>query len=348
LLLLGRAAEAVTGAQAAATAEAGNPQHQFLLGQAQIAAGNFAEAHAAFTRAQELCPEFAAEITPERERGWATAFQAGLTALQANDTATAVARWEAANTLFPARPDAHYNLGVVYAGRGDLARASQAYRQALQIASQPTTDTAEVAGRAETRQNAMAGLLSIGAQQFSANQFQPAAETFRHLTTVDPNNRDAWYNYGLALYKMERWDELVPVAQRLVQIDPLNENARVILFNAYKSPSEAARAARNTARQRELEGQALRVYEELTNLPVYVDQVRFQTPEGGTGALTGQVMGNRANAGTPVNLTFTFYGPTGTMGTQSVTVQAPAKGQAAPFRVPLPAGTVTSFSYTYR
>jgi tetratricopeptide (TPR) repeat protein len=349
VLLLGRAAEAVTGAQAAVTAEEGNPQHHFLLAQAQVAAGDFAAADRAFDRAQELCPEFAGEIAQDRERGWATAFQQGLEAFQGGDTATAVARWEAANMIFERRPDAHYNLGVVYAQRGDLARASQSYRQALDVLGRMPADTSaqEMTSRAETRQNTLAGLLGIGAQQFAQNQFQPAAQTFQHLTTVDPTNRDAWYNYALALYKLERWNDLVPVAQRLVQIDPLNENARVILFNAYKSPSEAARAAKNTAEQRRLENLALKEYEALTNVPVYVDEVRFEG-ESPNAALTGKVMGNKANAGTPVNLTFTFYGPAGTMGTQSVTVQAPAKGQSAPFRVQLPAGVVTSFSYAFR
>jgi tetratricopeptide (TPR) repeat protein len=349
-LLLGRTQEAVTGAQAAVAADAQNPQHQFLLAQAQVAAGDFAAADAAFDRTVELCPAFAAEVDPERERAWATAFQQGLQALQANDTTTAVARWEAANQVFEGRPDAYYNLGVVYAQRGDATRAVDAYRQALTVLERMPADTAaaETQARAETRQNVLSGLLAVGARQFQEEQYAPASETFRFLTGIDPNNRDAWYNYALALYKLERWNDLVPVAQKLMAADPLNENARVILFNAYKSPSEAAKAAGNTARQRELENQAIKIYEELTNLPVYVDEIRFETAEGGAPALTGKVVGNKANAGTPVNLTFTFYGPDGTVGTQSATVSAPAKGQSTTLRVPLPAGTVTSFSYTYR
>jgi len=350
LLLLGRATDAVTGAQAAVAAEPNNPQHQFLLAQAQVAAGNLTEANTAFGRAVELCPGFAAEVGPERERAWATAFQAGLEAFQSNDTATAVARWTAANQVFQGRPDAYYNLGVVYAQQGDVARASQNYREALTVLGRMPADTStvEMQSRVETRQNVLAGLLAIGARQFQQEQYAPASETFRHLTSVDPNNRDAWYNYALALYKMERWNDLIPIAQRLIQIDPLNENARVILFNAYKSPAEAARTAKNTAEQRRLENQALAVYKDLTELPVYVDEIRFEG-EGANAALTGKVVGNTARPGTAINLTFTFHGPQGAAGTQSVTVQAPAKGESAAFRVPMPAGqAVSSFSYTFR
>jgi tetratricopeptide (TPR) repeat protein len=351
-LLLNRSAEAFTAAQAAAAAEPGNPQNQFLLGQAAVATGNFEVADSAWDRAAQLCSAFEAEINPERERGWATAFQAGLEAYQNNDTATAMASWQRANALYANRPDAHYNLGVVYSQRGDLARATQAYRETLTILDRMPADTSatsatEMATRAETRQNALAGLLSVGARQFQAEQYGPAIEVFRQLTTIDRNNRDAWYNYALALYKQERWADLAPIAQRVVQIDPLNENARIILFNAYKGQAEAA--GQNTAGQREMQNRALRVLEEVEALPVHVDEIRFESPEGGQPTLNGKVIGNKANAGTQVTLNFTFYGPTGQVGTQSTTVAAPAKGQSANFTVPLPAGqTVTSFSYTHR
>lgn len=348
-LLLGRSAEAYTAAQAAAAAEPGNPQNQFLLGQTAVATGNYEVADSAWDRAAQLCSAFEAEINPERERGWATAFQAGLEAYQANDTATAMASWQRANTLWANRPDAHYNLGVVYSQRGDMTRATQAYRETLTILDRMPADTSatEMATRAETRQNALAGLLSVGARQFQAEQYGPAIEVFRQLTTIDQNNRDAWYNYALALYKQERWADLAPIAQRVVQIDPLNENARIILFNAYKGQAEAA--GQNTAGQRDMQNRALKVLEEVEALPVHVDEIRFESPEGGQPTLNGKVIGNKANAGTQVTLNFTFYGPTGQVGTQSTTVAAPAKGQSANFTVPLPAGqTVTSFSYTFR
>ena len=137
------------------------------------------------------------------------------------------------------------------------------------------------------------------------------------------------------MYKMQRWTDLIPVAQRVATIDPLNQNAQIILFNAFKE-----------SKQNE---QALKVLTNVDALPVYVDEVRIETPESGPGRLTGKVTGNKAAAGAPVNLTFTFWGPSGNVGTQSVTVNAPAKGASANFQVPLPQGaTVSSFSYTYR
>lgn len=343
--VLGRTEEALTQAQAAVAAGPENPQHYYLLGQVQIAAGNFAEAEAAFERAVGICPAFAAEVEPELQRGWKVAFDRGLEAYEAGDTAAAVALWEAANLLYTGVPDAYYNLGVVYIQRGELQRGVEAYREALNILERMPADTvaAEIQARAETRQNVMAGLLSAGAQLFQQEQFQDAAELFDFLTGVNPNNRDAWYNYALALFKLQRWDDLVPVAQRLVELDPLNENARIILFNAYKGLAEAAEGPR----EEELRNQALRTLEEIESLPVYVEDVRFEAPAEGAPTVTGQVVGNAATAGQQVALNFTFYGPDGVAGTETVTVAAPAKGEAAAFQAPLPAGIITSYSYGY-
>lgn len=343
--VLGRTEEALTQAQAAVAADPANPQHYYLLGQIHTTAGNFAEADAAFERAVELCPAFAAEVEPERQRAWKVAFDRGLEAYEAGDTATAVALWEAANLLYTGVPDAYYNLGVVYAQRGELERAVEAYRETLNILERMPADTvaAEVQARAETRQNVLAGLLSIGAQMFQQEQYAKSAELFDFLTDINPNNRDAWYNYALALFKLQRWDDLVPVAQRLVELDPLNENARIILFNAYKGLAEAAEGPR----EEELRNQALRALEEIESLPVFVEDVRFEAPPEGTPVVVGQVVGNAATAGQQVTLEFTFYGPEGVAGTETVTVAAPAKGEAAAFQAPLPAGIVTSYSYDY-
>lgn len=344
--VLGRTEEALTQAQAAVAADPANPQHYYLLGQIHVAAGNFAEADAAFERAVDLCPAFAAEVDPERQRGWKVAFDRGLEAYEAGDTAAAVALWEAANLLYTGAPDAYYNLGVVYTQRGQLDRAAVAYREALGILDRMPADTvaAEIQARAETRQNTLAGLLSIGAQLFQQEQYAESAELFDYLTGVQPNNRDAWYNYALALFKLERWANLVPVAERLVELDPLNENARIILFNAYKGMAEASEGAR----EEEFRNQALRTLEQIEALPVYLEEVRFEAPPEATPVIAGQVVGNAATPGQQVVLDFTFYGPDGVAGTQTVTVAAPAKGEAAAFQAPLPAGIISSYSYTYR
>ena len=50
-------------------------------------------------------------------------------------------------------------------------------------------------------------------------------------------------------------------------------------------------------------------------------------------SVQGRVIGNVAEAGTPVRLRFTFYGDDGELGAEAVTVSAPPSKESATFEV---------------
>ncbi|HEX8360735.1 MAG TPA: tetratricopeptide repeat protein [Longimicrobium sp.] len=322
-----------------------NPLHYYLLGQAALSTNNYLAADSAFRRTVQLCPQFAGEVDPLRLRAAQTVFNTGVEAFNRQDTAAALAQWSTAATLYDRFPQASFNQAVVYAGRNDAARAAAAYRTTLAALERTPADTATAAEMAEMRASSMSGLVGVGAQLFAANQFAQAAEIFNEVHRADPNNRDAWYNHALSLYKLERWQDLVPVATRLVQIDPLNYNGRIILFNAYKGLSDAAKTARNTAVETTNRQLALSTLTAADALPVQINELQLTTLEGGA-RLAGTVTGATAAAGTPVRLEFTFFGPTGPVGTQTVTVNAPAKSATTPIEVRLnTTSPVTGWSY---
>jgi tetratricopeptide (TPR) repeat protein len=346
-LLQARVDDALESVRSAVQAQPGNPQHQYLLGRTLVALADYFAADSAFDRTVALCGGFGTEVEGARRLAWAEAFRQGMEAYQHGDTVLAVARWTAANELYPRRPDAWYNLGVVYTRRGDLNRAADAYRQVLTVVAALPGDTsvAEARERAETRMNAISGLIGVGARMFAANQFNESADLFRLVTTQDPSSRDGWYNYALALFKRSSWNDLVPVAERLTNLDPLNENARIILFNAHKSMAETAPPG--TPAVDEHRRVAMAVLDASDALPIYVDDIRLGQ-NGSPRVLTGRATGNQATAGQPITLTFRFWGPQGEMGTASVSVASPAKGETSTFQVPMPDGLISSFSYTWR
>ncbi len=332
-LVLQRYQEAVDALRNA-PGEEGNPQSQFLLAQAYAGGGSYAAADSAFARTTTLCPGFAAEVEQERLRAWARAYQTGLDSYQSGDTAAAVTSWEQANLIYEGRPDATFNLAVLASERGNYDRSVELFEKTLTILEEMPADTsaAEMASRLETRRNAEAGMLNVGAQRFGAKDYAGAATVFKGLVDLDPNNRDAQYNYALALYQLERWAELTPIAEKVVQIDPLNENAHVILFNAYKNQKQ--------------NDQALKVLETSESLPVKLTQVQIKT-SGGQSTLTGTVEGNKASAGTPVQLEFTVYGGGKAIATKQVTVTAPAAGATSTFDIMVDDPTPVN-SYSYR
>jgi tetratricopeptide (TPR) repeat protein len=326
-------------------AEPNNPLHYFLLGQAALGTSNYAAADSAFRRTVELCPQFAGEVDPLRLRASQLSFNAGVEAFNRQDTAAALAQWATSATLYDRFPQAVFNQAVVYAGRNDAARASAAYRATLAALDRTPADTATAAEMAEMRASSLTGMVAVGAQLYAANQFARAAEVFGEVHRIDPNNRDAWYNHALALYKMERWQDLVPVGTRLVQIDPLNYNGRIILFNAYKGLSDAARRANNTSVDNTNRQLALSTLTAADALPVQINELQLTTREGGA-RLAGTVMGGNAPAGSPIRLEFTFFGPTGPVGTQTVTVNAPAKNATTPVEATLTTtAPITGWSY---
>jgi tetratricopeptide (TPR) repeat protein len=336
---------AMEQARAGIAADANNPLHYFLLAQAALGTNNYAAADSAFRRTVTLCPQFASEVNPQRERAAQMVFNAGVESFNRQDTAQALAQWEQAGRLNEAMPQAYFNQAVVYAGRNDHARAATAYRAALAALERVTPDTSNAAELVETRAGSLSGLLNAGAHFFSVNDFARAGEMFAEVHRLDPNHRDAWYNHALSLYKLERWQELVPVASRLVQIDPLNYNARIVLFNAYKGISDAAKASRNTAVETANRNLAVSTLQAADSLPVQVDETQLSTRDDGA-RLTGVVKGGIARAGTPIRLNFTFFGPSGPVGTQSITVNAPAKDASTPFEVAMPTTQpVTGYSY---
>jgi len=119
---------AMEQARAGIAADANNPLHYYLLAQAALGNNNYAAADSAFRRTLDLCPQFAGEVNPMRERAAQMVFNAGVEAFNRQDTAVALAQWEQAGRLHDAMPQAYFNQAVVYAGRNDHMRAAAAYR----------------------------------------------------------------------------------------------------------------------------------------------------------------------------------------------------------------------------
>lgn len=314
-------------------ADASNPYHYFLAGEAYVGLDQLPQADSMFTRTVELCPAFQAEVEPIRRDAFGRALQAGNEALQRGDTATALASWTRATEIYQGDPGAVFNLALVYSQSRDAARAGQYAREALAIIGRMPADTSAqvMAEREETRTGAIQLLFNSGVAAFQANNFQQAAEIFRGLTELDKNYREAWTNYTFSLYKQDRWADVIPVAQQLLTLDPLNENAMLVLAQAFRELNRGN------------EGVAIR--ERLRDAPVYVTDLALRS-ENNQAVASGKVVGNAARAGTPIRLLVTFSTPKGDVGTQTVNVAAPAKGESTPFEARLDSqARVTSFRY---
>jgi tetratricopeptide (TPR) repeat protein len=340
-------ASAMAQARRAVEAQPGNAYAQYLAGQAALGTRDYAASATYLARAKQLCPELGAyDIDRLQSAGAGNAFNAATGLLQAGDTTAAIASLETAIGMDPNAYAAEFYLGLINFQRQNTAEAVTRWRRVLQLLETMPADTsaAENQQRLDVRGNVVNAMVLAGVQYLQREQNEPAVPLLQELTRMVPNSADAWYHLALALYNLERWNDLVPAGQRAVEVAPLSYGAWLLHYNAYAGQAQAASEANQTARANELSRQATQVRTRTENLPLRIEGLSIDVGDEAT-AITGTAVGTGRAA--PVTVEFTLYGVTGTLGTGQVTITPPAKDQRAPFDLTV-ANTRPITGYSYR
>lgn len=325
------------------TTDANNPFNAFLAAQASVGLGNVARADSLFKKTVQLCPEFAQEVTTASASLAEQAMEAARVALvERNDTTAAIAGWTLAAQLDSTNVDANFYAGYFSLVKGDNDRAMPVFRRILAMPAPAATDTNGI----ERRDVAVRAMLGYGGQLFNQDRSAQAVDVLSAVRAADPQNHDAVYWTALALYKLQRWSDLAPVTQRVVELGPLNYNAFMLLHDAHKSMADAAKAQNNTAQETQRRQAAVQASTAGSALPVQMESVQLST-NGTTTTVRGTVSGGAAAAGTAVRVEFILSTPGGDVGTGTVNIAAPAQGATATFELPVQV-TAGPTGYRYR
>lgn len=163
---------------------------------------------------------------------------------------------------------------------------------------------------------------NIGVGLYSAEVFDRAAEAFREVAEVGPENRDAVYNYAQSLFEAEQWEVLLDVGRDLVELDGYNSSSYAIL----------ARALINTGDEQE----AVRVLQMGEDLAFNLESSQLQPRSAGGGSVTADLINKSLDAGTTVTVRVHFISDDGvTVGSTDVRVDAPDPDVAQSFRADL-------------
>lgn len=163
---------------------------------------------------------------------------------------------------------------------------------------------------------------NIGVGLYGAEVFDQAAEAFRKVAEVGPENRDAVYNYAQSLFEAEDWETLLSVGRDLVDLDGYNSNSYHIL----------ARALINTGDEQE----AVRVLQAGEELPFNLENSRLEPRSGGGGSVEAELINNSLAAGETVTVRVHFVSDDGVViGSTDIRVEAPEPEAAEPFRADL-------------
>ncbi|HKP73934.1 MAG TPA: hypothetical protein VJT67_00265, partial [Longimicrobiaceae bacterium] len=325
------------------TAEANNPFNYFLAAQASASLGQITRADSLYAKTVQVCPEFASEVTPARAQLGEQAMESARVALvDRNDTTAAIAGWTLAAQLDSTNVDANFYAGYFSLLKGDNERAMPVFRRILALPAPAATDTNGL----ERRDVAVRAVMSYGGQLFNQDHNPQAVEALNSVRAVDPKNHDAAYWTSLALYKMQRWNDLATTTARVVELGPLNYNAFMLMHDAHKMMADQLKAQGNAAQEAQHRQAAIQAQQTGEELPVQVEQVSLST-NGNTTTVRGVVVGGKAAAGTAIRLEFTLSTPSGDVGTGTVNVVAPAANANASFELPVQV-TAAPTGFRYR
>jgi tetratricopeptide (TPR) repeat protein len=337
-----------------------NAQVYLILGQAHAGLQNYEAADSAFRRAVEMHPAYQEEVNTERESTWIDLFQEGIEHMSAQRYDEAIRSLELANMIYDVRPEAYMNLASLYVHAGRPDDAAQAYVRVAETVDGPAfasldeeQQTAWSSYKETARISSAQILGNQGVDAFQEERFSEAAGAFRRATEVNPHGRDYWFNLAQSLYARssqltaeiedatpERtaeitaelntvYEELATAAERFGEFDPVNENLALLLAQANRGRSLlAADTERDQWQQRTLA--ALQRHEDLQ---FTVDNIQVATNEEDQAVVTGELTNLKLAAGAPIQLRITLLSIDGvTVGSQTVTINAPEAEQTAQFR----------------
>jgi Flp pilus assembly protein TadD len=246
-----------------------------------------------------------------------SAFNEGAIYLNAKKYPQAIAAFERYTKWVPKDAEAKRGLAGAYRGAGQNDKA-QAIEKEL-IASGASAGGA--AGGAGTQD-----LMTAGVNLYNDKKYAEAAKAFEQVVAQRPYDREALYNLANTYLAMKDGAKLLPVAQNLASLEPLNETAVKLVGEGYKQNNKV--------------DDAVKVAEKVLAMPVDVKVDDFSAT-GSNATLTGTATGREAQTATgkpippvPVSLTVEFLDAKGTVvATQDAQIPALKKGETHPLKV---------------
>jgi len=140
-------------------------------------------------------------------------------------------------------------------------------------------------------------LFNAGVGLYQIEQYDRAAEAFRAAAEMNPLNRDARMNLAQTLHISEKFEDLIPAARDLLELDPLNGLGWIFLTRAY---SELERVE-----------EANEVFLEYQAIGYEIENLRLDSEPDGGARIFGELKNTAGTPGTTITLRFQFGGEAG-------------------------------------
>ena len=173
----------------------------------------------------------------------------------------------------------------------------------------------------------------VGIGLYRAQNFARAAEAFERAYELNPHNKETLENLANAHYQAERYEELLPLAEALLERYPLERVPYNLVANSHRELGNSARA--------------LELLEQRDALPVEVLRSQITPMDGGLYSIDGEAMTRTAEAGTTLSIPFTLVDEAGAeVMTETLQLTVPAEGEVVEFSLQVETDTpIAGFNY---
>jgi len=162
----------------------------------------------------------------------------------------------------------------------------------------------------------------VGIGLYRAQNFARAAEAFERAYELNPHNKETLENLANAHYQAERYEELLPLAEELVERYPLERVPFNLVANAHRELGSSDRA--------------LELLERRDAMPVEILRSQLTPMEGNVYSIDGEAMARTAEAGTTLTIPVTLVDEDGAdVMTESLELTVPTEGEVAAFSLQL-------------
>ncbi len=207
-----------------------NPAAWYYLARYYVMRSDVPGADSAFRKAEALMPACHDDILLWRRNAlWVPAFNAGVTALNAQSYDSAIAAFQRALLVYDAEPQTYTILATAYFNAGQPDSAARFFRLAVQGDSAPKDSAAK-----------REAIFNMGNAFYMAHQYDSAAAAYAEYLHVVPNDGQALTRLGDVLTAAGHTDSAMAVYRAIIahpeSVGPMTlVNAGVSIYNAAPS-----------------------------------------------------------------------------------------------------------------
>jgi len=150
---------------------------------------------------------------------------------------------------------------------------------------------------------------NAGVGLYQIENYEGAARAFSRAAEMNPFNRDARLNLAQTLSLSEKFEELIPAARALIEVDPRNALGWIFLTRAFSETEQTE--------------EANRIFTEYQAIGYEIEDLGMRPGPDGGAIISGSLKNTSLEPGTTVSLRFHFGGSDNTeIGTVDIQVQA--------------------------